>query len=117
MHRLDINTYAGEPGEVVSVGTQVHGGGKVVIRVDGQDIGATRQFPLKANPGDQTGMRVTLFGATGESCVVGVSRVDGGSDGDLLVCQPHDPAPVHFYTFIVAATASLTALRDIRSGR
>jgi len=117
MHRLDINTYAGEPGETVDVTTRVHGGGSVTVRVDGQDIGASRQFRLKPNAGDQTAMRITLFGATGESCVVGITRVDGGTDGDLLLCQPHDPAPVHFYTFIVAAAASLSALRDVKAGR
>ena len=114
MHRLDIGTYAGGPGEMVSVTTTVEGGGQVVVSVDGADIGATRQFPLKSNAGDQTQMRIALFGATGESCVVGVSDVDGSTDGDLLVCQPHDPAPVHFYTFIVAGAASLDALRAVR---
>jgi hypothetical protein len=117
MHRLDINTYAGEAGENVTVTTRVEGGGKVTVRVDGQDIGEIRQFRLKPNSGDETQMRITLFGATGESCVVGISPVDGGSDGDLLLCQPHDPAPVHFYKFIVASAASLSALRTVRSRR
>jgi hypothetical protein len=114
MHRLNINTYAGEPGETVTLTTRVEGGGAVTVRVDGQDIGVARQFHLKPNTGDQTQMRITLFGATGESCVVGISTVDGGSDGDFLLCQAHDPAPVHFYTFIVATATSLTALRAVK---
>jgi hypothetical protein len=107
MHRLQIRTYAGAPGETASLTTQVDGSGQVVVREDGVDIGARRTLQLKANPGDQTSLRISLFGATGETCLVGVSTVDGGTDGDLLVCQPHDPAPVHFYTFIVVAPATL----------
>src|SRR5437879_4000357 len=84
MHRLDLRTYAGSPGETVTVATNVQGSGSVTVELDGQDIGGQRQFQLKNNPGDQTEMRITLFGATGDSCTVGVSTVDGGTDGDLL---------------------------------
>ena len=116
MHRLDIGAYAGEPDEQVSLTTDVHGGGAVTVALDGQIIDPRRTFRFKSAAGEQSQLRITLFGTSGDSCVVGISPVDGGVDGDLLVCQPHDPAPVHLYRFIVVAPAAMTALRRIRSG-
>jgi hypothetical protein len=115
MHRLDIRVYAGQPGEAATLTTQVGGSGQVVVRVDGNDIGAARTFQLKQNAGDQTQVQIALFGATGETCVVGIATVDGATDGDLLVCQAHDPAPVHTYQFIVVASAAISALAQVRS--
>src|SRR5260221_8412029 len=103
MHRLDIGVYTGQPGETAALTTLVGGSGWVVVRVDGNDIGPARTFQLKPNAGDQTQVQVALFGATGETCVAGIAIVDGATDGDLLVCQPHDPAPIHTFRFIVAA--------------
>lgn len=117
MLRLDSGTYAGDPGETVTLTTRVAGSGSVSAMLDGTTIAANGTFSLKSNPGDQTDLRITLFGATGDSCAVGIAVVDGGTDGDLLVCQPHDPAPVHFFTFVVAQTDGLNALRQIRSAR
>lgn len=117
LHRLEIGTYAGAPGESVTFSTDVEGGGAVKVAVDGVEMGARRNFGLKSNPGDQTQLRIALFGAPGESCVVGIDNVDGGRDGDLLICQPHDPAPVHFYTLIVASAASMTMLHSVGGRR
>lgn len=115
MHRLELRTYAGTPQEQVTVTTAVQGSGHVLVQVDGQDIGNVRQFPLKNNPGDQTEMRITLFGAVGDSCAIGVSTVDGGTDGDLLLCQVHDPFPVHRYDFMVASEQASNALKSVGS--
>ncbi len=115
MHRVGINSYVGEPGERVTLTTDLHGAaGSVVVRLDGVDIGATRTFTLKPTPGDQTQMQIALFGATGTACVVGVAVVEGSTDGDLLVCQPHDPAPVHMYTFVVAPASAMAALGAVK---
>jgi len=117
MHRLGINNYVGQPGETVTLSTDVHGSGSVVVRVDGQDIGATRTFQLKSTAGAQTSLQIALFGATGDTCIVGVATVDGGTDGDLLMCQPHAPAPVHNYTFMVATAAAVASLAAVRGGQ
>lgn len=117
MHRLEIGTYAGAPREIAALTLNVAGSAQVRVAVDGVDIGPERAVELKSAPGEQTQVQVALFGAVGDSCVVGWSKVDGGIDGDLLVCQPHDPAPIHFYTFIVVQQASLKALARVRRRR
>jgi len=114
MHRLDIHTYAGTPREQVTITTDVQGSGSVQVALDGVNIGTQRQFQLKDTPGDQTEMRITLFGATGDSCTVGVSPVDGGTDSDLLLCQAHDPFPVHRYHLLVARQDASDALLRAR---
>jgi hypothetical protein len=116
VHKIGINIYAGAPAEAAAYVTHVAGGGAVNVTVDGASTASAGGFPLKKNPGDQTELRITLFGANGDSCVVGVSVVDGGTDADLLVCQPHDPAPSHKYIFIVAAAASLHKLTEFKQG-
>jgi hypothetical protein len=110
MHLLQARTYAGEPGETVTVDTEVEGGGHATVVIDGVEVEADPRFTLKATPGDETHMRIALFGAVGESCVVKISEVDGGSDGDLLLCQTLDPAPIHLYRFIVASAAAVRSL-------
>lgn len=117
LHRLNIRVYAGQPGEVVSFATTVENGGQVAVAVDGMTIDPKREFTLSDDVGGQNQLRIGLFGAAGESCVVGIDNVDGAVDGDLLLCQPHDPAPVHFYTFIVASAPTMNALAAARGGR
>ena len=110
MHRLESRTYVGQPDEKVTVTTQLHGGGQVDVMVNGQSIGASGQFALPATPGDRVKMQITLIGPLGASCVVGIATVDGGTDGDFLLCQTHNPAPVNFYTFSVAAAEAVRAI-------
>jgi hypothetical protein len=117
MHQLDNRTYAGAPGETVTVSTTVAGGGAVTVTLDGHPVDEDPTFRLKLNSGDETHMHVLLVGAAGDSCVVRISDVDGGSDGDLLLCQTLDPAPIHRYRFIATAREAMTALGRARSGR
>jgi len=113
MRLLQPRTYAGQPHESVTVDTEVEGGGRITVLVDGVDVGEDPVFQLKSNPGDETQVRIALFGAVGESCVVQIREVNGGSDGDLLLCQISDPAPVHFYRFIVTAPRAIAALERV----
>jgi hypothetical protein len=110
MHRLEHRTYAGAPGETVTVDTEVEGGGAVTVFVDGDKTEEDPIFTLKATAGAETQMQISLIGAEGESCVVHISQVDGGSDPDLLLCQRLDPAPIHQYRFIVTAANAIAAL-------
>jgi hypothetical protein len=104
MHRVESRTYIGEPGETVTLTTQLDGGGVVSVTVDGTDIGAARSFTLPTAGGARK-LQIALVGPLGASCVVTIAAVDGALDGDFLMCQAHDPAPVHFYSFAVAAPA------------
>ena len=115
MHRVDSRTYVGQPNEVVTLTTQVSGGGQVSVLVNGQDIGAARQFPLPPNAGDRLKFQVALMGPLGATCVLTIATVDGVSDGDFLMCQAHNPAPVNFYTCSVAAVSALKALSVARA--
>lgn len=117
MHLLENRTYAGAPGETVIVETEVEGGGAITVFIDGVDVGEDPTFTLKPNPGDETHMRIALFGAIGESCVVRISVVDGGSDGDLLLCQSLDPAPIHLYRFINTPARAVAALERAARSR
>ena len=110
MHLLEDRTYAGVPGETVTVETEVHGGGHVTVALDGVEVDPDPTFDLKPNPGQETIMRIGLIGAEGESCVVKIGEVDGGRDGDLLLCQSLDPAPVHRYRFIVTPAQAIKSL-------
>lgn len=114
MHRVDSRTYVGQPNETVTLTTQTAGGGQVSVIVDGQDIGAARQFPLPATPGVRVRVQVALLGPLGATCVVTIAVVDGATDGDFLMCQAHNPAPVNFYSCSVVAAA---ALRDLATAR
>ena len=117
MHRLESRTYVGQPNERVTVTTQLHSGGQVDVMVNGQSIGASGQFSLPATAGDRVKMQITLIGPLGASCVVGVATVDGGTDGDFLLCQTHNPAPVNFYTFSVAAAAAVRAIVNTKAAK
>jgi hypothetical protein len=116
MQLLENRTYAGAPGETVRVESDVEGGGAVTVVIDGIEVSEDPTFTLKATPGEETHMRIALFGAAGDACVVHISEVDGGSDGDLLLCQSLDPAPIHRYRFIVTPAAAVASLeRAVRS--
>ena len=117
MQSLENRTYAGAPGESVTVETEVEGGGAVTVVIDGVEVDEDPTFTLKMNPGDETHLRVALFGAVGDSCVVRISEVDGGSDGDLLLCQSLDPAPIHRYRFIVTHANAVAALESAARSR
>ena len=116
MHRVGDRRYVGGPGETVTVTTQVAGGGQESRDVDGQPL-LGNQFPLPGGAGGTRRLRITLVGPVGASSVVGIAVVDGGQDGDLLLCQPHDPAPVQFYDFAVAPRAALESLGRMRTAR
>ena len=117
MHRLASLEYAGQPGEQATVSAQVGGSGAVVIKVDGVAQNNPAQFALKPNAGDRTEMIITLVGAVGETCVVQISTVDGGSDGDFLMCQVHDPRPEHTYNFHVAPAQAIRRLVAVKRAR
>jgi hypothetical protein len=61
-------------------------------------------------------LQITLFGPDGATCVVGISTVDGGADGDLLICQAVNPPPSHFYSFTVAPASAMTAFMKLTKG-
>ena len=107
MHRISLRTYVGQPNEVVSLSTDPDAGGQVSATLDGRPIPPNSQFQLSASPGSQSSLQVSLVGPLGASCVVGLSVVDGSSDGDFLLCQTHNPAPVHFYNIGVAAATAV----------
>jgi hypothetical protein len=117
MHRTDGRTYIGQPREVVTVTTQVSGGGQAAVIVNGVDMGPKGQFPLPPDPGDRIKWQIALMGPLGATCVVGTAVVDSGSDSDFLICQAHNPAPVHFYTCSVVQAPALRALRGIRGAK
>lgn len=110
MHRVDSRTYVGQPNENVTLTTNLAGGGQVSVMRDGQDIGAGGQFSLPPNGGDRVKLQVALTGPLGATCIVTIAMVDGATDGDFLMCQAHNPAPVNFYTCSVAAAPALNAL-------
>ena len=117
MHRIESRTYVGQPGEIVTVTTRVSGGGQAAVIVNGEDMGPQGRFPLPPDPGGRIKWQIALMGPLGATCVVGTSSVDGGSDGDFLICQAHNPAPVHFYTCSVVQAPAMKALRGIRAAR
>ena len=105
MHRLGAGTYLGELEEAVTLTTEVDGGGQVRVTLDGEDMADARELTLPAEPGDRSTLRIALAGPLGATCVVTIAVVDGTTDGDFLICQAHEPAPVHTYTFDAAAKA------------
>jgi hypothetical protein len=82
--------------------------------VDGVDMGQQADFELPDNPGDRIKWQIALMGPLGATCVVGIAVVDDSADGDFLICQAHNPAPVHFYTCSVIQAPDMRALRGIR---
>lgn len=116
MHRLENRVYAADPNEPVRYGTRPDGSAAVRVQVDGVDVAENGSFTVSGTPGDQRQLTVSLFGESGTTCVVGLADVDGGIDGDMLVCQPHDPAPVHFYRFIVVQSGAMATLNALLGG-
>ena len=105
MHRLGAGTYLGELEETVTLTTELDGGGQVRVTLDGEDMADEREFTLPAESGERSTLQITLSGPLGATCVVTIAVVDGATDGDFLICQAHDPKPVHTYTFDAAAGA------------
>lgn len=116
MRKTDSRTYVGEPGEIVTVTTNVGGGGTASVSVDGVDMGSSARFPLPDTPGTPIKWQVVLSGPLGALCVVTIATVDldRGVDEDFLICQTHNPRPVHFYD---AAVASMGAVRSLTRSR
>jgi hypothetical protein len=105
MHRLGAGTYLGELEEAVTLTTELDGGGQVRVTLDGEDMGDEREFTLPADSGERSTLQITLSGPLRATCVVTLAVVDGATDGDFLICQAHEPKPVHTYTFDAAAKA------------
>ena len=116
MHRLENRVYAVDPGETVRFGTRPNGSAAVRVQVDGVEASENGSFIVSGTPGDQSQLTISLFGAPGTTCVVGIADVDGGTDGDMLVCQSHDPAPVHFYRFIVVQPHAMATMNALLGG-
>jgi hypothetical protein len=114
MHRIESRSYVGQAREVVTITTRVTGGGQAAVIVDGVDMGQQADFQLPDNLGDRIKWQIALMGPLGATCVVGIAVVDGSADGDFLICQAHNPAPVHFYTCSVIQAPEMRALRGIR---
>jgi hypothetical protein len=110
MHKVNSRTYIGQPNEGVTVSTQPGSGGQVSVFVNGQNVGPNGQIALPSNPAGTATVHVALAGPIGATCVVTIAPVDGGTDGDFLMCLASDPAPVNFYTFSVAALSAVKAL-------
>lgn len=109
MHKTDFEKYTGSPGEQVTVTATVAGSGAVRFVLDGVDKGSTSPliFNLPSGVGQTSKLSVGLFGAPGDTCLVDIAVVDGGSDKDLLVAEPHDPFPVHDFNFTTLGSAQL----------
>ncbi|SRR5258708_33321819 len=109
MHKTGSGTYTGAPEEQVTVNATVAGSGAVRFVLDGVDRGSTSPliFNLPGSAGHSSKLSVGLFGAVGDTCLVDIAVVDGGSDKDLLVAQPHDPFPVHDFDFVTLASSQL----------
>jgi len=116
MHRTGIRRYTGAPGEQVTVTATVAGSGQLRFVLDGADMGSTSPliFNLPSSAGQSSKLSVGLFGAPGDTCLVDIAVVDGGSDKDLLVAQPHDPFPVDDFDFITLAPAQLKMAASLR---
>lgn len=114
MHRIQRHEYVGQPGELVRIATITQGGGRVRLTVDGQDIGNVRSFSLPNAPAPDRHLRIDLAGPLNASCGVGISTVDGGTDGDFLLCQAFNPLPSSDYTFKVASLASVAAFGALK---
>jgi len=111
MHKLpSSNVYVGQPIELVSLSTNPDNGGQVTADLDGTPIAANSQFSLPGSPGAQSVLRVKLNGPIGASTDVGIAVVDGATDMDFLICQTHNPAPIHEYKFVVATATAVNRL-------
>lgn len=112
MHRVQSRTYVGQPGETVTVTTTLHGGGQVVLTIGDQPV-AGNQVQLPNTPGAVVRLQLALSGPQGASCVVAISVVDGGVDGDFLLCSTFDPLPVHLYDVAVAQAAAVASFAAV----
>ncbi len=115
MHRIGSRTYVGEPGETVTVSTRVSDGAQASVFVNDADMGPNAQFQLPSDPGGRAQWQVQLSGPLGATCVVTIVRVDGSSDTDFLICQAHNPSPVHLYECAVAQASAMRALSRMRA--
>jgi hypothetical protein len=113
MHKLKDRTYVGVPNEPAFVSQDVTGGGQTSITLNGAPFPGN-QFSL-GSVGQQNQLQINLVGPVGAACVVGISNVDGGTDGDLLLCQPHNPAPSQFYDFSAAPGPAVRRLTGMRA--
>jgi hypothetical protein len=110
MQFVEKRVYAGSPNELATVDTTEQNGGAVTVRLDGVLVTDDVQFPLDPLAGGERRLEISLVGATGAFCVVGVSPVDGATDPDLLLCTSTNPAPVHVYRFLTTPAAAMAAL-------
>jgi hypothetical protein len=109
VHKTQRHEYLGQPGELVRLATVTHNGGRVRVTLDGEDLGDVRTFSLPSEPGRDRHLHIDLAGPLGASCGIGISVVDGGTDGDFLLCQPLNPTPFSDYAFNVASEESVAA--------
>lgn len=114
MHRVTSRTYLGQPVEQATLSTQTGSGGQISVTLDGRAIPPNGPFLLPAAAGQPSVLQVSLAGPNGAFCVVGLTVVDGSSDGDFLQCQPHNPAPSNIYTFSVAPQPALNAFVAVK---
>lgn len=121
MHRVSSRSYVGQPNESVTLSNQPSNGGQVSATLDGSPISPNSQFSLPGSAGAQSKLQVLLSGPTGASTVVGISVVaeaPGQQDTDFLICQTHNPQPMHEYTMVVAsasAVARFGAAKGVRA--
>jgi hypothetical protein len=114
MHFVEKRVYAGSPNELATVDTTEQNGGAVTVTLDGAVVSEDVQFPLGSAAGGERRVEISLVGAKGAFCVVGVSPVDGATDPDLLLCTDSNPAPVHVYRFLTPPAAAMSAF--VRAG-
>jgi len=110
MRFVEKRVYAGAPNERATVDTTEQNGGAVTVTLDGAVVSEDVQFPLSPAAGGERRIEISLVGAKGAFCVVGVSPVDGATDPDLLLCTDSNPAPVHAYRFLTPPAAAMAAL-------
>ena len=115
MHRIGSRTYVGQPGETVIVTTRPSDGGQTSVFVNDVDMGPNATFQLPSDPGSRAQWQVQLSGELGETCVASIFTVDGGSDDDFLICQAHNPSPVHTYECAVAQVSAMRAISRLRA--
>lgn len=109
MQKLSSRSYAGVSGETVSLSTTVAGSGAVAVTLDGAGLGSSRQFQL-GQPGSQHQLTITLIGAVGETCGIGIATVNGSIDPDALIATVTDPFPMSIYSFRVGSTMPMIAM-------
>ncbi len=119
MHKIGINDYSGAPSEQVTVTATVAGSATVNFLLDGLPQGSNSPFSfnLPSAAGQSSRLSVTLVGAVGDTCIVNISVVDGGSDTDFLACRATNPFPVENYHFLALAPQQLKLAASLRSGK